>query len=129
VTILLIALFGVLGVLARYSLAGLQSWSDISISVLTVNAVGSFLAGFVANSKLAFLPPQIFGVATAAISTSILVGFLGGLTTFSAFALDTSRLIQESQWVTALTNVLLNNGVSVILCFFGLKTASYVAQV
>lgn len=125
----LVAVFGVLGVLARYSVSGWATWQGISISILFVNVVGSFLAGFVYQSKLSFLSSFLPAHILETVVLAALVGFLGGFTTFSAFAVDTTRLLQESQWVTAISNILINNLFSLVACFFGLKTATYMTQI
>ena len=42
----------------------------------------------------------------------LLIGFLGGYTTFSSFSIETLNLIENAAWLDALSNILL----SVILC-------------
>lgn len=93
-----VACFGVLGVLARYGAslfaAGMVS-GGFPWGTLVINIVGSFLAGclYVAGLERAMLSPEL--------RIGIMVGFLGGFTTFSSFSLETARLIQEGAWSQA----------------------------
>lgn len=71
-----------------------------------VNVVGCLLIGFVAEiSENRFL-------ISPEIRSFIMIGFLGGYTTFSTFGYETFMLLQDKDYFTALSNVLL----SVILC-------------
>ncbi|NRA85655.1 MAG: CrcB family protein, partial [Gammaproteobacteria bacterium] len=48
------------------------------------------------------------------------IGFLGALTTFSTFSLDTLLLMQHGDWLKALLNVFLNVGLSLTAAYIGL---------
>lgn len=69
---------------------------------LTVNAAGSFLIGlfvfYLDANELISAEVRIF----------LTVGFCGGLTTFSTFTYETFSLIQNSEYLFAFINVLLN---------------------
>ena len=89
-TLLYVALGGALGASCRY-LVGLSL--AFPLGTLTVNIVGSFvmgvlyvlLAGYGADKGYdRFMP-------------FLMTGMLGGFTTFSAFSLDTFRLIENGQ--------------------------------
>ncbi len=69
---------------------------------LAVNSIGSFLLGVLLGA----------GLTPEGTLAFLLLGFCGGLTTFSTFSLQTSSLISEKAWYTALSNIL----VSVVLC-------------
>ncbi len=69
---------------------------------LVVNSIGSFLLGALLGS----------GMVSGGTATFLLLGFCGGLTTFSTFSLQTLSLIYEKAWYTALSSML----VSVVLC-------------
>ena len=64
-------------------------------STLAVNLVGAFLVGLIAG-----LPFMQHPVLTA----GAVVGFLGGLTTFSTFSLDTLALLETGRPGWALAN-------------------------
>ena len=89
-----IIIFGTLGVLARYYL-GLTVTRAVStpfpLGTFLINMSGAFLIGVI----------YVIGVERAGISEDlrigIMVGFLGGFTTFSAYALEAARLLEQSQ--------------------------------
>jgi CrcB protein len=108
--ILLIGLAGALGTITRY-LVGVWAGKALSASfpygTLIVNVAGCFFIAAVAH------------VATATTSLSpnarlaLMTGFMGGLTTYSSFNLETTKLLQEGDWAAGLLNV----GVTLLLCF------------
>ncbi|MCX7116815.1 MAG: CrcB family protein [Legionellales bacterium] len=53
-----------------------------------------------------------FGEMAPQLRSLLLIGFLGGYTTFSAFSLETLILFENGQWITAGLNI----GLSIILC-------------
>jgi fluoride exporter len=98
---LLVALGGALGTTSRY-LVG--TWvphvlpgSSIPLSTLAVNVVGGFLIGLLAGGQ--HFSQEVRGM--------IVVGFLGGFTTFSAFSWDTAGLATGGHPRCALLNVAL----------------------
>jgi CrcB protein len=72
---------------------------------MTVNLTGSFLIGLIAT-----LADEV-GAVGPDTRLFLVVGFLGGFTTFSALSLDTLRLAQGNETVRALWNI----GASVVL--------------
>ena len=105
---LVVAGGGALGCLSRY---GLTEWfyhvdgKTFPWGILTANVLGSLLIGMVAVVLLAKNPSELWRGA-------IIIGFLGGFTTFSSFSLDTVRMLQEGLYGRALTYIL----ASVVLC-------------
>ncbi|HUP57871.1 MAG TPA: CrcB family protein [Bdellovibrionota bacterium] len=91
-TFLWIGGFGVLGVLSRYGieLALARSSSLFPTGTFLINIAGSFLAGWVFG-----LGPER-GWLTPELRSGLLIGFLGGFTTFSAYALQGARLLATS---------------------------------
>lgn len=69
---------------------------------LVVNTLGAFLMGLLV---MAFLHKWPASVET---KTFFVTGFLGALTTFSAFSLETYTLLQSAHWAKAMFNVALN---------------------
>ncbi len=89
-----------LGALARWQI-GLwlnARWAGFPLGTLLVNGVGGFLIG----ASLVFLarPDQ------ALWRLALVTGFLGGLTTFSAFSAESLQLLQRGAWGWALAHSL-----------------------
>ena len=57
----------------------------------------------------------------------LMIGVLGGFTTFSAFSLQTLRLIQDGDWARASTNVLLGVGLGLAAAAAGYRLMRAVA--
>lgn len=109
---------GAIGAMARYGVAqfvgpGLFGMAG-PMATLVVNIAGSALMGGVAAVLAAGLPlPEAW-------RGFIAVGFLGALTTFSSFALDTSQLVARQGAVMAGVYI----GLSVLLslaAFFAMQ--------
>lgn len=114
--ILLIALAGAAGTLLRYWLGGVvQRSSGVSFpwGTFAVNMLGCFLFGLIwslAEERMAI---------SAQVRVIILVGFMGGLTTFSSFVFETGALMRDSQWALAFGNIALENVTGLVLLFLG----------
>ena len=107
--LLLVGAGGFLGSICRYSLSGwlLKPWSlTFPLGTLAVNVLGSLMIGYV----FGFIESR--PITGETLRGLVVVGFLGGFTTFSAFSLETFGLLQDGQWAKAG----LNAGLSVILC-------------
>ncbi|MGD0530180.1 MAG: CrcB family protein [Polyangiaceae bacterium] len=107
---LLVGLAGALGTWTRY-LVGLAAMALFGASfpygTLVVNLVGCFLIAAVVQTALttSFISPTMNLVLTT--------GFMGGLTTYSSFNLQTTQLIQSRAWAAAVANF----GLTVGGCF------------
>lgn len=92
---LAVALGAALGALLRWR-AGLwlnAMWTGFPLGTLLVNAVGGLLIG----SALAWFeqsPDELLRLL-------LVTGFLGGLTTFSAFSVESLLLLQHGEWLLA----------------------------
>ncbi len=106
--ILLVAIGGALGSVARY-LVGLGMTRLLGVSfpwsTLTVNIVGSFAIGFLTE-----LVARRFDASTE-LRLLLVVGILGGFTTFSSFSLDTMALVERGATASAVAYV----GASIVL--------------
>ncbi len=109
-TVLVVALGGALGTVARYglSLAALPISATLPWGTILINVAGSFLIGFVGTLTLShgrYPMPE-----TARLF--VMVGFCGGFTTFSSFSLQTLDLMRAGASGRAAVNV----GGSLVLC-------------
>lgn len=89
----------------RYAISDIvykYSPSLFPYGTLFVNILGSFLLGFV----LFYL--DAVKLISSEMRLFLTVGLCGGLTTFSTFSFETVKLIQDSEYLLAGTNVLLN---------------------
>jgi CrcB protein len=99
VRLIIIAIGGVLGSLARYALDLALPWTGgIAWSTLLVNILGSLVIGVVATTVVHTRPW---------VRPFVIVGVLGGFTTFSAFALQAGTLLDSGQVAAALGYVAL----------------------
>jgi CrcB protein len=106
-----VALGGALGSVARYGCTGLAArvlGPSFPWGTLIVNAAGSLIIGFLAT----LMAPDGRLLATPDARALLLIGVLGGFTTFSSFSLDTLNLARDGEWLWASTNVV----ASVLLC-------------
>ncbi|MER9237135.1 fluoride efflux transporter CrcB [Mesorhizobium sp. M0622] len=91
---------GVLRALA--SLASSALWGNgFPVGTLLVNIVGSFLIGFYAT----LTGPNGRVFASPLQRQFFIAGFCGGLTTFSAFSLETFTLVQGGRLAAAALNI------------------------
>jgi fluoride exporter len=114
--IILIGLAGLIGTLCRYWLSGLvarQYGETFPWGTLVVNVMGCFLAG-----SLFYLMEERFLVRPT-LRTVILIGLLGGFTTFSSFGLQTFTLLREGEFALAALNVTLSNVLGLVMLWAG----------
>lgn len=115
--ILLVALGGALGSVCRY-LVGLGALRLMGPAfpwgTLTVNVAGSFAIGVLAELIVAR-----FG-ASVELRLLLITGFLGGFTTFSAFALDAVTLFERGASVAATSYLLLSIVASIVAAIAGI---------
>jgi len=97
-----ICLAGALGTGSRFLIsqwASARFGGDFPYGTLIVNLLGCFLIAFITTLALGlswFSPDLRLALTT---------GFIGGLTTYSAFNLETTLLIQEGALASALINI------------------------
>ncbi len=113
--LLLIALGGAVGTLARYGThvlsRGLGERASFPIGTLIVNLLGCFVIGYTHGLLIDRVREEY--------RLAIVVGFLGGFTTFSTFAWDTAGLLRDGQTTRAMINVVASNALGIALVFVG----------
>ena len=105
---------GAAGAVCRFKLnAAIMSGLTMSfpLGILCINVLGGFLMGLLQGAMKRSGKP--FTVGYSLLGT----GFLGGFTTFSTFALETTGLLQSGRYLPAALYVLLSLGLSLAAVF------------
>jgi CrcB protein len=100
-TLLLVALGGALGSMARYGLVGLAARAlppAFPFGTFAVNVIGSLAFGVIAGVG------DVRGLLSSEARAFFLVGLLGGFTTFSSYSADTFALLRQGAGMLALVN-------------------------
>jgi len=113
---------GALGSVCRYVI---QGWGQKAISgtfplgTLLVNVIGCFLIGVLNMLFTGPLPIR------PEIRVAVLVGVLGGFTTFSSFGWETFALANEGQSFGAMANVVLSLALGLAAVWGGYRLAQH----
>ena len=119
---LLIAGGGAVGSMLRYAM---QGWVQrltptiFPVGTLAVNVLGCLLIGILAGM---FAGPQL---VREEYRIGLMVGVLGGFTTFSAFGLESFRLMQDGEARLMFLNVLLSCGIGFAAVWLGYRLAEH----
>ncbi|MDX1451492.1 MAG: fluoride efflux transporter CrcB [Oleiphilaceae bacterium] len=116
--VLIIALSGALGALARYAMVNAIGGKYFPWGTLAVNVLGSLIMGF------AFIMIAERQSWPAELKPLIMTGFLGAFTTFSAFSLEAWELLDRGEGLHALAYVL----VSVVACVLAVTLGVFAAR-
>lgn len=119
-----IAMFGGAASVVRFLVSDWiqqKAGSGFPWGTFAINAFGCLLFGILwaAFEKL--------GESYNTLRIALLAGVCGALTTFSTFAFDTTRLIDQSAYVTAFIHVLAQTIVGVCLVFFGIFIVKWIS--
>lgn len=107
--ILLIGFAGALGTISRYLIgvwAGRALGPGFPYGTFFVNVIGCFIIAIVAYAAS-------LQVISPGLRLTLATGFIGGLTTYSSFNLETTQFLQSRAWYSAF----LNFGATVFVCF------------
>lgn len=85
---------------------------------LIVNAIGSLLIGF-----LSVIIIDRYPIIGPQLRAFLLIGFIGGYTTFSTFSLETLTLFENGDWIIGILNILLSIGLCLSLTWLGIVGA------
>jgi CrcB protein len=114
--VLLIGLAGLVGTVGRYALSGViarRFGETFPAGTLVVNIVGCFLAG------LLFYLLQERNLVTPMTRTVVMIGLLGGFTTFSSFGLQTFTLLRDGEFWFATLNIVGSNFLGLLMVWAG----------
>jgi CrcB protein len=118
--LILVFLGGGLGSAVRYGstlLATRLYGTNFPWGTLAVNLAGCLLIG------LLFGFSEREGMLTPGTRLFLMTGFMGGLTTFSTYALETSNFARTGSWSVATSNLLANNVAGLLLVVAGMWLA------
>ncbi len=116
-----IALGGAIGSVLRYLIytrIDSMHMSAFPLGILVVNVVGSFLIGYLTWSLVQH------SQLSEEYRSAILIGLLGGFTTFSSFAYSSVDYFMTGQYLTMLINIVL----SVVLCIIAASAGLMLAK-
>lgn len=119
--LLLIAVFGAIGTLARYGLQGLvqtRLGSTFPYGTLLINLSGCFFLGLIGQLMLNRM------IVSPDVRMAIAIGFFGGYTTFSSFGWETAKMLEAGEWLWASTYVAVSVVFGLILSVAGIRLAS-----
>lgn len=123
IKLLLVMSGGCLGAACRYGvnlLSVRMIGSGFPWGTLLVNCIGCLLIGlfFGLSERLEWLTPSV--------RIFFVTGFLGALTTFSSFAIETINTAQQGALVLAVLNLVANNAGALLFAVLGLWLAKAV---
>jgi len=101
-----LALAGAAGTLVRYWLSGIVQrniTTEFPFGTAVVNLLGCLVFGIL----WAFLENRLS--VSGQVRIILFVGFFGAFTTFSALMFETAQLMEDSQWLWASGNIILQN--------------------
>jgi CrcB protein len=113
---ILIGLAGLIGTLLRYWLSGFVArryGETFPLGTMAVNVLGCLLAGAIFN-----LTEERF-LINPTLRTVILIGFLGGFTTFSSYGLQTFTLLRDGEFGLASLNIVVSNVLGLLMVWIG----------
>ncbi len=121
-SVLLVALGGALGSVARFKLSGwvLQQTTSgrFPAGTLAVNLVGCLVAGLLAGMAAKQ------DILSAETRLFLFTGLLGGFTTFSAFGLETLLLLKRGEAAVAVTNAVVSVVAGLLVAWLGYELAT-----
>lgn len=82
---------------------------------LVVNVSGCFLMGL-----LYVLTVERLDSTNSQLRALLLIGLLGGYTTFSSFSIETLHLFEQGNWPGALLNILLSTVICIMATWVGM---------
>jgi CrcB protein len=122
--ILSIGVGGFIGSCLRYALSRcLSRFPFFPFGTLVSNVLAGLAIGFIigAERQTSLLPENL--------KLFLTVGLLGGLSTFSAFSMETFAMLERGSYLHAAGNILLNLCLSIAFVFIGLQLAKMTIKI
>ena len=117
---LAISLGAIVGANARYIISRMtaKAWGPVfPYGTLLINVIGSFIVGvfMVWATERILIDPRW--------RLLVVVGFCGGLTTFSSYAYETMVYFEQGQWTLMVSNFVANNLLCLLAALAGMSLA------
>jgi len=93
---------------------------EVPLATLTVNIIGSFIIGLLIAFFVIYTPNTL-------LKLFLVTGFLGALTTYSTFAIESFMLLKSNFWYGVL-NIVLNVFGTILAAGSGYKIVSYILR-
>ena len=126
-SLIAVAIGGATGSVGRYWLAHqvnlLMGFGGFAWGTFTVNTIGGFAIGFILIALQEWLQ------ADPTWRSLLVIGFLGGFTTFSSFSWDTYTLWMDGKTGLAVLNVLANVSFSLVGTALGVFLARWILPI
>ncbi len=123
-TYLAVALGGAVGTTLRLWLSGFLAaryGETFPVGTLVVNVSGCFIIGLFNG----LTSPEGVIFTSSLTRQVVMIGFLGGFTTFSSFSLQTLNLLSDGEWLRGSMNMFL----SLALCMLGVWLGQSLAAI
>lgn len=118
----LVGVGGFIGAIFRYGLSGFVQRSAVIVAfpygTLVVNMLGCLLIGM----TVGFIDSR--QIINPEFRSFVLVGVLGGFTTYSTFGMETFALLRDADFLRAAGNVLVHVVGGLVLVWIGYSLAS-----
>ncbi|WNY24604.1 fluoride efflux transporter CrcB [Methanolapillus millepedarum] len=117
--LLCVGIGGFLGACARYLITQMSKDFGVPVPLGTLisNVTAGFLIGLIIGAE------QQTQALSPSVKLFLTTGFLGGLSTFSAFSLETVNLVENEKYVLAILNIFLNLALSFAGVILGFAVA------
>ena len=119
--LVLIAIFGAIGTLARYGLQGavqVRTGGTFPYGTLLINLSGCFFLGLIGQLTLNRM------VISPEWRVAIAVGFFGGYTTFSSFGWEAAKMLEDGEWLPVTMYVAASVVAGLLLSVAGIRLAN-----
>lgn len=120
-----ISIGGILGAISRYLLEGVHIYhyhENVPLNTLIINVTGSFILALVLT--VAFEVWEF----DASIRLGIATGFLGAYTTFSTLCKETTGLIHQGDYFSAISYITVSTMIGLASAYFGIVLAREVVS-
>lgn len=123
VNIIAVGVGGALGAICRFYVGTLvlkHFPHELPLATLLVNVVGSFFIGLLVGLFVTLTPPEY-------LKGLLITGFLGALTTYSTFAIESFVLLNNNFWYGVL-NIVLNVVGTIFAAMIGYKLITLIIK-